>query len=234
MRPDWLKPYPIDRAFLIPALLMLSPVAPVRADEWRKQLDAAPALLRAAPAGASATDRCWVSGALDRQANDRVAIRAAPRSDARVLRTIPSFRLEGRERIAPEFSVIGARDGWLLIHAVGFAGYDTAPRRLLAGSGWIEARRIRVEIESFRLHRDPDPGSPLAADMTPTSPEAQARLVTVHGCSGSMLDVTMRLADGRTVRGWSGGACANQVTTCGGGHRIAIEKDGRIVPWDDD
>jgi hypothetical protein len=70
--------------------------------------------------------------------------------------------------------------------------------------------------------------------MTPSSPEAAARLVTVHGCSGSMLDVTMRLADGRTVRGWSGGACANQVTTCGGGGRIAIERDGRIVPSDDD
>lgn len=230
----WLKPYAIAQAFLLPALLMLSPVAPVRADEWRKQLDAVPALLRAAPAGASVANRCWVSGALDRRANDRVAIRAAPRSDARVLRTIPSYRMEGGDRIAPQFSVIGARAGWLLIHNVGFDGYDTPPRRLLAGSGWIEARRMRVEIEGFRLHRDPDPTSPLAADMTPSSPAEEARLVTVHGCSGSMLDVTMRLADGRTVRGWSGGACANQVTTCGGGGRIAIERDGRIVPSDDD
>jgi hypothetical protein len=229
-----LKPSGNVQVFLIAALLVLSPVAPVRADEWRNQLDAVPALLRAAPAGASVTNRCWVSGALDRRANDRVAIRAAPRSDARVLRTIPSYRLEGGERIAPQFSVIGARAGWLLIHHVGFDGYDTPPRRLLAGSGWIEARRMRVEIESFRLHRDPDPGSPLAADMTPSSPEAAARLVTVHGCSGSMLDVTMRLADGRTVRGWSGGACANQVTTCGGGGRIAIERGGRIVPSNDD
>jgi hypothetical protein len=172
----------------------------VRANEWRKSLDAVPALLPAAPAGALVANRCLVSGALDRQANDRVAIRAAPRPDARVLWTIPSFRLEGGERIAPQFSVIGARAGWLLIHDVGFDGYDAPARRLLVGSGWIEARRMRVEIESFRLHRDPDPGSPLAADMTPSSPEAEARLTTVHGCSGSMLDLTMRLADGRTRR----------------------------------
>jgi hypothetical protein len=234
MYPVWLKPYAIAQAFLLPTLQMLSPVAPVRADEWRKQLGAVPALVNRAPAGSSAINRCWVSGALDRGVNDRVAIRAAPRPDARVLRTIPSFRLEGGERIAPEFMVIGARAGWLLIHDVGFAGYDAPARRLLAGSGWIEARRIHVQIESFRLHRDPDPTSRLAADMTPSSPAEAARLVTVHGCSGSMLDLTMRLADGRTARGWSGGACSNQVTTCGGGHRIAIEKDGRIVPADDD
>lgn len=157
-------------------------------------------------------------------------MRAAPRSDARVLRTIPPFRLEAGERVAPEFMVIGARGGWLLIHNVGFAGYDNPSRTLFAGSGWIEARHMRVEIEGFRLYRDPDPSSPLAADMTPSSPSEEARLVTVHGCSGSMLDVTMRLRDDRTARGWSGGACANQVTTCGGGHRIAVEKDGRIVP----
>ena len=179
-------------------------------------------------------NRCWVPGALDHRVTNQVAIRAAPRSDARVLKTIPSFRLEAGERIAPEFQVIGARAGWLLIHDVGFAGYDTPARTLLAGSGWIEARRMHVQIESFRLYRDPDPRSPLAADMTPSSPSEEARLVMVHGCSGSMLDVTMRLRDDRTARGWSGGACANQVTTCGGGHRIAVEKDGRIVQWNND
>ncbi len=234
MCPVWLKPYGIAHALLIPAFLMLSPVAPVRADEWRKQLDAVPALVSRAPAGSSVTNRCWIAGALDHGANNRVAIRAAPRADARVLRTIPSFRLEDGDRIAPEFMVIGAREGWLLIHGVGFAGYDTPARTLWAGSGWIVARHVKVQIESFRLHRDPDPTSPLAADMTPSSPAEEARLVTVHGCSGSMLDVTMRLGDGRTARGWSGGACSNQVTTCGGGGRIAIEKGGRIVPADDD
>lgn len=195
-----------------------------------KQLDAVPNLLRAAPAGSSVVNRCWVPGALDRRATKRVAIRAAPRSDGRVLRTVSTFRLEAGERIAPEFIVIGAREGWLLIHNVGFAGYDKPSRRLFAGSGWIEAGHMRVEIEGFRLYRDPDPSSPLAADITPSSPSEEARLVTVHGCSGSMLDVTMRLRDGRTVRGWSGGACSNQVTTCGGSHRIAIETDGRILP----
>jgi hypothetical protein len=207
---------------------------PARADEWAKQLDAVPTLLRAAPAGSSVVNRFWIPGALDHRATNRVTIRAAPRSDARVLRTISNFRLEAGERIAPEFMVISAREGWLLIHNVGFAGYDNPSRTLFAGSGWIEARHMRVEIEGFRLSRDPDPSSPLAADMTPSSPSEEARLVAVHGCSGSMLDVSMRLGDGRMARGWSGGACSNQVTTCGGGHRIAIEKDGRIVQWNDD
>lgn len=216
---------PIALAFLI-----LASVLPARADEWVKQLDAVPNLLRAAPAGSSVVNRCWVPGALDRRATKGVAIRAAPRSDARVLRTISTFRLEAGERIAPEFMVIGARAGWLLIRNVGFAGYDSPSRILFAGSGWIEAGHVQVEIESFRLYGDPDPGSPLATDITPSSPSEEARLVRVHGCSGSMLDVTMRLHDGRTVRGWSGGSCSNQVTTCGGGHRIAVEKDGRILP----
>lgn len=215
--------------------LMLANPGAVQADDYARSLERIPSLVRAAPGGGKGVNLCSFAAALNRDQNGPVSLHAGPRTSARVLARLPTFREEAGERLSPEFRVIGSKDGWLLVQNVGFDGYDLPARRLHRGAGWLHGSHVHFQIEGPWFFEAPHPESRRIANrVSAETPEIETRLVSIHGCSGSMFDVTVELPGKKMLRGWGFGACSNQVTTCGGGGRIAIEKAGRIIVYEQD
>lgn len=208
-------------------LLAQQPVEPMMPDRVA-------AAVRAAPGTGPRTRLCRFSAYLTDRDPAGTRVRLGPGASARVLKTIPNGRDEAGDRIAPEFQVIGSQDGWLLVRNIGWAGYDLDTKTIEHGPGWIAASLVGVSIEGQSLRERPESRSPLVTTMLGQRPDGSqlgpgdVRLIRIHGCSGSMMDVTVQLPTGKSVRGWADGACANQVTTCGGGHRLVVEKGGAL------
>ncbi|WP_158817178.1 SH3 domain-containing protein [Methylocapsa sp. S129] len=161
-------------------------------------------------------------------------IREAPSAGARILGRLPP--VESTEpamgTILPRFRVIGTQDGWFLIEG---AYYDTdyhLPKntpKLYAGRGWVSGKLIATGLRTPTLKAAPDPD---AADVVVLSGEAfgpsEVSVRAILGCSGSWFRVEVPLnangdrlnptlpSDGPkdSVRGWTTGSCALQLTTC--------------------
>lgn len=193
------------------------------------------AAVRAAPGAGEGVRLCHVSAYLQDRDPAGTNLRAGPGTTAAIVKRIPNQRKEGGERIAPEFEIIGAKDGWLLVRNIRWAGYDLKEALIHPGPVWISASLAMASIEGHDIREKPEPRSPLVMKLTSKNedgeevPGGEAMPKRVHGCSGSMLDVTLELPTKKSVRGWANGACANQVTTCGGGYILIYESAGRLV-----
>jgi hypothetical protein len=199
-----------------------------------------PALVRSAPGFDPALRLCWASGYLQDRDPRGTNLRAGPSAGAKILARVPNRRIEAGTAISPEFQIIGSMKGWLLVRDVRWAGYDLPPAKVYAGMAWVSGALVGVSIENLDLLQRPEPNSPLVMKLLGETSDGKPwsagdlKIRRIHGCSGSMLDVTLELPGNRTVRGWASGACANQVTTCGGGQGLIYERDGALVPQESD
>lgn len=162
-------------------------------------------------------------------------LRAAPSRAARIVGTLPGERREAGTRIGPEFQVLAGQGPWFLIRGARWAGYDLPEKRLHRGPSWMAANLVGFTIESLDLLSAPRPDARSVLRLLPLDGAADqawgpdsATIERVHGCSGSFVDVDVRLPDGRTARGWATGLCGNQVTTCGGGQVIYEARAGGL------
>jgi hypothetical protein len=199
------------------------------ADDNGSRIQAVPAAVRASPGFDRSVRLCLFKAYLNDRDPTGTNLRAAPGGKAAILKKVPNSRAEAGQRIAPELEVIGSKDGWFLVRNIHWEGYgDGVAALIFKGPAWVSATLVSAEMEGTGLRQRPEPDSPL---ITPPASASMAdkRLRRMHGCSGSLVDATFDLADRTQIRGWSHGACANQVTTCGGGHRVLFEKDGKLV-----
>ncbi|WP_414471187.1 hypothetical protein [Microvirga sp. M2] len=135
----------------------------------------------------------------------------------------------------PEFQVIGARNGWLLIHDPHWADYGADNQQVLyKGSGWVAPGLIAFDMEGYTLFSKPRIGA--AVLLTLKGPEeewtgANVRVEQVHGCSGGFLDITVRKKGGTRSRGWFAAICGNQGTTCSFGNEPLMieERRGKLI-----
>lgn len=224
-----LKAYPLGIAILLlPAV--------VQGKEPRHlEPSQVPAVVTQAPGHGPGTHLCWLSAYSTDTDPKGTNIRAAPSRDAPVLGTIPGGRAEAGTGIGPEFQVIASRDGWLLVHNVRWAGYDLDEKLLFPGPGWIAAGLVSFSAEDPLLRSAPRVNAPEIGkllpvpDVAPAWGPSEVIIKRIHRCSGSFVDVDLETPDGHKARGWVSGACANQVTTCGGGGRSIEEHGGRLV-----
>ena len=150
-------------------------------------------------------------------------IRAAPRATAPVFGKLPAFgKIDGSdEDVGAEFSIVGSKDGWLLIEYKSDAG-DKLVR------GWLSGRRVGGTIGSLTLHVKPSGDSAVVANLSGKTQDSNygpdsVEIMQVHGCQGSFTDVTVRVpkaikplpGQDKPMRGWVGRVCSNQLTTCG-------------------
>jgi hypothetical protein len=163
---------------------------------------------------------CNISGYTEDPDPQGTNVRAAPRRDAPVIGVLPHAVPSAGTTIAPEFEIIGSRDGWLLIRDAFQGSYEDAPeRRVFAGPGWVAGNLVRFTINSSALRAAPHDtarevlqlfGSNDASGWGPDS----VTIERVHGCSGSFAEVSIQTPAGKRARGWATHLCNNQVTTC--------------------
>lgn len=202
------------------------------AQRWLDLPEIQPAV-SVAPGGKSTGVRlCWVS--VYSRDKTPTNLRAGPSREAKVVAVLPAERAEAGTRIGPEFQVIAGRQDWFLIRGAHWAGYDLPEKALVLGPAWMAANLASFTIESPSLRRAPNEAAETILKMAPLEGAADnwgpdsAKIERVHGCSGSFVDVSVSLPDGRKARGWATGLCGNQVTTCGGGHVVAEERAGGL------
>lgn len=148
-------------------------------------------------------------------------VRAAPGAEAAVVARLPPPRREGEETIAVEVHVIGSREGWLMIDRAAFAGYDLPAKTVFTGRGWVSGRMIDVSVQDERVRAKPaTTGDVLDAPRErPLGGREMLRLDRILACEGRWIEIEGRFTDetgaeARATRGWVGGLCGNQVTTC--------------------
>lgn len=214
---------------LLPASLALLPAI---AQEPRAPLEAhaVKAAVERAPGGREAGVRlCW----LEAHSRDRTAtnLRAGPSRSAKVSAALPPMRREGDDTFGPEFQVIANKGDWFLIRGAHWAGYGADAADLALGPFWMAANLTDFTIWEPKLFKEPRAGADLVVEMRHPDhawgPDS-AKIERVHGCSGSYVDVSVKLPDGRRARGWASGLCANQVTSCGGAGPAFEERAGGL------
>ncbi len=146
-------------------------------------------------------------------------VRAAPNKDARVIGRLPPERAQAGDTYSAEFDIVGSRDGWLLIRNAHFADYGDGKgdKAVFAGPGWVFADKVRFMINSIDLHRAPSADAPVVARLSArdgASGPDSASIDHVYGCSGEFADGAVHMEHQSPTRGWAGGICSNQVTTC--------------------
>ena len=163
-----------------------------------------------------------------------LAIRSAPRDDARLLGRLPAIEDRDRGFTAPnkelaQFAVIGVKNGWFLIEG---AHYPASSEPVLyTGRGWVDGRLITTHLYRDTLKREPsnavdDVVYLHGADRSGIAYSPyDAPVSRIVGCSGRWLEVELWVPDGKTlagkpasadgtVRGWTDRACAQQDKPC--------------------
>ncbi|MES2905950.1 MAG: hypothetical protein V4691_02820 [Pseudomonadota bacterium] len=161
-------------------------------------------------------------------------LRAAPHSNAKIVGSLPAPEPEYGTTISPRVQVIGGKEGWFLVRAGRWADREK-DKMLFEGPAWMAANLADFTIEGG-LYTAPVEEAPPVAKLAPLPGTADnwgsdsVKIDKVFGCSGSFVDASVITPDDRKFRGWATGICANQLTTCGGGHRIYEEREGGIYP----
>ncbi|MCG7392148.1 SH3 domain-containing protein [Microvirga sp. ACRRW] len=224
-----------NRRTLALALLLLTP-AIAEAKQWRLLEPAEiPAAAAQATGFRTGVNLCWLNAYSDDSDPKGTNIRAAPSRNAPVIGTIPQKRAEAGTEIGPEFQVIGSTDGWLLIRQAIWRGYERDEKLLFKGPGWIAAGLVSFSVEDPLLRAEPHMNARTIMELT-SAQDAESSwgpdsviIKRAHRCSGSFVEVDLETPDGRKARGWANGACANQVTTCGGNPSAVEERAGKLV-----
>ena len=162
-------------------------------------------------AGASS---CTIRGYLTDRDPKGTNVRGAPRADAPIVGHLPSAAMqpEVREIEGPEFDIVGAKNGWLLIRNAEFG--DGV---LFAGPGWISGRLAGTTINNSLMRAGPSETAAVTLSLENTDkgwgPDSYT-VLQIHNCSGEFADVSARDPDGRVSRGWVTKLCSAQLTTC--------------------
>jgi hypothetical protein len=181
-----------------------------------------PSILQAYAAAIDTTRAtpCNISGYPEDPDPQGTNVRAAPRRDAPVIGTLPPAVPSGGTTIAPEFKIIGSRDGWLLIRDAFQGDYGDMPkRRVFAGPGWVAGNLVRFTINGGVLRAVPCGTAPEVLQLFGESGESvwgpdSVTIEHVYGCSGRFAEVSVKTPAGKRARGWATNICSNQVTTC--------------------
>ena len=170
--------------------------------------------------------RCELGGWTAPMIDKPIPVRAAPRADARVLGTLPTAAppATSPDDIYPvDFSIIGARDGWLKISDASDAMNEAHARPVFGGVGWIEGGTARLGIQSGRGYARPDIHSEKLLDLEGGWLADRGWIVGLAGCSGKWVLVDYRLHSPKGTlerlpmkpyRAWFRGACGASETTC--------------------
>lgn len=184
------------------------------------------------PSGVSA---CGFDAIPDDSESAGLAVRDAPRSDARVLARLPL--LDDKERVFttngkewPQFHVIGFKDGWFLIEGANYP-LDAIMPKLYAGRGWVDGKRITTNLFRDTLKATPSNAAPEVVYLRGTRKEGipyepYGFETQIVGCSGPWLEVEISLPDGKStsgkvvsppggmIRGWTDKSCPEQHGAC--------------------
>jgi hypothetical protein len=209
-------------------------------------LQLALALVSLTATGASADDpasierpanmtTCQFDALADDSGSRDVAVRDAPRADARVLGQLASIEdndrsFSGANRERAEFRVIGFNDGWFLIEGANYP--ETPGLSLYAGQGWIEGKAVttrlfRDTLRSAPNHEAPDVVYLHGADKDGLSYSPyDIEIARILGCSGPWFHVEILLPDAKNlagapaspdgkISGWTDRACVDEGRACG-------------------
>ena len=174
----------------------------------------------------SGATQCEVHGYLTDTDPKGTNVRSGPDAHAPVIGHLPPQSASSPgvdENFAVEFTIIGSRNGWMLIKDAQTGQYSDAPlKTVYAGPGWISGALVGFGIGTNGLRSGPSATDKVIAHLIDTAkgigPDSYA-VKGVHECRGSAVDVTIILPPGidpkaKPIRGWSRHVCANQVTTC--------------------
>ncbi len=169
-------------------------------------------------------------------------VRDAPGTNGRIVGVIPAVSANMQDTRPATFSIIGSRNGWLLIENAGFAEREEneATPTVYSGRGWISGRGMTVNLQTSLGFAQPSHGAPITFDMREAggvvgSTEIEGfRMRGIAGCSGNWVQVDWEAPgyrgvsaigfnrsavvseDPLIIRAWSAGVCNNQETTCDG------------------
>ena len=139
-------------------------------------------------------------------------MRAAPDASAPVVAVLPPPQGD----IGVEMHVTGSSHGWFQIDHAGFQDYpgEASPKEVFKGKGWVSGALIGFEVNNMDITDGPGQNAKRIAKLLagPNGPDSFA-VHRVLDCSGDKAEVEGNFA-GRNLRGWVGGICSNQVTTC--------------------
>ena len=192
------------------------------------------ALFVAAPVFAAPAPKVDTSGATTCEVHGYLAdtdpkgtnVRSGPSATAAVIGHLPPQSSSSPgvdENFAVEFTIIGSKNGWMLIKEAQTGQYSDAPlKTVFAGPGWISGTLVGFGIGTNGLRSGPAATDKVIAHLIDTArgigPDSYA-VKRVYECRGGAVDVTIVLPPGidpkaKPIRGWSRHVCANQVTTC--------------------
>ena len=190
---------------------------------------AAPALAAPGPAVDTAgATTCEVSGYLTDKDPKGTNVRSGPSAASPVVGHLPPEHAEpgADETFAVEFTIIGSKNGWLLIKDAKTGQYGDGPEKtVFTGPGWISGGLAGFTVGSAVLRAGPTKADTLVAKLQDSAkgygPDSYI-VQRVHECRGSAVDVTVLLGPSidphaKPVRGWARHVCGNQVTTCDAG-----------------
>jgi hypothetical protein len=145
-------------------------------------------------------------------------VRAAPRRDAPIVGKLPP-PADDAEQQAPEFDIVGSRDGWFLMRNARQSGDKRRLKAIFSGSGWVAGNLVRFTINDPHLRAAPQDDAPELLHLSGERDEGawgpdSVEILHAHGCSGRFAEVTVKTPDGKTGRGWVTRICSNQLTTC--------------------
>ncbi|EIM29628.1 hypothetical protein [Microvirga lotononidis] len=203
-----------------------------RREELWLEASRVPAVAAEAPGHGNGMHLCSIHAYLRKSATGGAKLRAGPGTHTRIVARIPVANPE--DDMQPEFQIIGSKNGWLLIHNPHWADYGSGEKLLFKGSAWIAPGLIDFEMEGYTLFSAPRIKASVLLRLKSPGKDWDSRKVTVEqvrGCSGSFLDMTIRLPHGKRARGWFAAICGNQATTCTFGDDPAKveERRGKLV-----
>jgi hypothetical protein len=159
-------------------------------------------------------------------------IRAAPAATAAVIGHLPPPKTEpgvvaeegGEGKLfGADFTVIGSKNGWVLIKAASVGAYSGKERTVFVGPGWLPGDAVGFTIASPVLRTGPrktdKPVATLRDAVNGYGPDMYP-VKRVYACNGGAVDITVVLDPGydpkaKPMRGWALHVCGAQGGPCG-------------------
>ena len=161
---------------------------------------------------------CQISAWSHAAAPGGLEIRAAPRPDAAIIGTLPPPRHVEDFVFNTELEISGSKAGWFRIDQALVVDYlfDEETRTVFNGEGWVQGDHLGLLLNNWHLYEKPSLDATVVASLVSTDGRAGPDSFVVeklHACAGYWVEVEGHLL-GAQHRGWTGGTCSNQVTTC--------------------